>query len=45
MLLAAGVLSIVLLMLIVMGAPYLYYLKRDKQWEAQGRNPEQWYQD
>ena len=45
MILATGVTSIVLLMLAVMGTPYLYYRKRDKQWEACGRDPQRWYQD
>lgn len=39
-----GILSILGTMAIVMGSPFIYYLKRDHRWEATDRSIAAWYE-
>ena len=42
-LLLGGLLLLVSFMIFVMGAPLIYYLKREKRWTETGQTLEAWY--
>lgn len=38
-----GIVSLVGFMLLVMGVPFIHYLRSDRDWQEKGAKLEQWY--